>query len=159
MAEGILAGEPSPYIEGDYALRVVRMRGRVTGAQHEIALAVFTWHGRRYLVSPRAERNWARNLCADGRCVLMSRDGAEQCRAERVGDPDVAAEVAARYVEKINAPWATAQFPFQADTPAEDIAAVSDLFSVFILRADEDNPNRAPTERPGVTPRAGSAGR
>jgi F420H(2)-dependent quinone reductase len=133
MAHTILAAEPAPYEEGGYVRRVLEIRGRRTGTVHSVPLAVVTLFGGNYLVSPRSERNWVRNLAANPSCLIRTRDTSEARYAVRVIDRARAVEVICTYVQTMRAPWAIAQFPFSGEATREQIAAVADRVAVFEL--------------------------
>jgi hypothetical protein len=133
MADTIIAAEPDPYEEGGYVRRVLGIRGRRTGTVHSVPLAVITLFGGNYLVSPRSERNWVRNLSENPNCLIRARDSSEPRYAVRVIDRSRAVEVICTYLKTMSAPWAIAQFPFDGDATREEIAAVADQVAVFEL--------------------------
>jgi len=52
--------------------RVLEHRGRTTGELHHTPVNLLTYEGAEYLVSPRGETQWVRNVRhADGHCVLI----------------------------------------------------------------------------------------
>ncbi len=65
-------------ISGTKALAV---RGRRSGVVHRVPVIPVDVEGARYLVSPRGETDWARNLRAAGEGELQSRHGVEPFRA------------------------------------------------------------------------------
>jgi deazaflavin-dependent oxidoreductase (nitroreductase family) len=65
-------------ISGTKALAV---RGRRTGVVHRVPVIPVEVEGVRYLVSPRGETDWARNLRAAGEGELRSKHGVEPFRA------------------------------------------------------------------------------
>ena len=65
-------------ISGTKALAV---RGRRSGAVHRVPDIPVDHEGARYLVSPRGETDWARNLRAAGEGELQSRRGVLAFRA------------------------------------------------------------------------------
>jgi hypothetical protein len=133
MVQTILAEEPAPYEEGGYVRRVVEIRGRRTRDVHPVPLAVITRFGGNYLVSPRVDRNWVRNLTTNPNCVIRSRDVSEPKYAVRVIDRARAVEVIVTYVRLMNSPWTIAQFPFAADASTEEIATAAEQVAVFEL--------------------------
>ena len=61
---------------------VLFVRGRKSGKLVKVPMdPPFEWHGTRYLVSPRGETHWARNLRAAGEADLRTRRGLEHVRA------------------------------------------------------------------------------
>lgn len=77
MTDTILDGPPQPLVDGGYALRVLYTTGRRSGRRRPVPTGVVVLGDRRYLVCPDPRRDWARNLAADPRCVIASRDGEE----------------------------------------------------------------------------------
>ena len=124
---------PSPARTDGYVRRVLRVRGRVSGAAHDVPIAVLSVHGAQFVVPPVRDRDWVRNLLANPACEIVTRDGAELRHARRIEIPAEAADVAATYISLMNAPWAVAQFPFGPDAERAQIEAVADRFAVFEL--------------------------
>ena len=61
---------------------VLLVRGRKSGKVLRVPMdPPFEWNGARYLVSPRGETHWARNLRAAGEADLRTRLGLEHVRA------------------------------------------------------------------------------
>ena len=135
MAESILAAQPEPYVDGGFVRRVVQVRGRRSGAVHDVPIAVVSLRGAHYLVSPTLARNWVRNLIADPACTIRSRDGRELVRAARVEDPERVADVVSTYLATMNAPWAVAQFPFPPDADLAQIRQAAERVAVFELES------------------------
>lgn len=71
------------------ALRVkptVTVVGRRSGQPRSVPVNVLEHEGKRYLVSPRGETEWARNLRAAGQCQLRTRGKLEDLEATEVAD-------------------------------------------------------------------------
>ena len=64
--------------------RTLAVRGRRTGEIRRVPVIPVDHDGARYLVSPRGETQWARNLRAAGEGELRSRQGQERFRAIEV---------------------------------------------------------------------------
>jgi len=103
-------GRPRPYVRPGALLRTVLnpitvalggrtvlvVRGRTTGKPIKVPMdPPFEWDGSRYLVSPRGETHWARNLRAAGEAELRTRHGVEHIRAVELTGPEHDAIVAA----------------------------------------------------------------
>ena len=75
------------------------VRGRSSGVQRSVPVNVLEHGGDRYLMSPRGETDWVRNLRANGEGELRRRRSSERFRVSEV---DVAArpELIAAYREK-----------------------------------------------------------
>jgi hypothetical protein len=138
MTATILAAQPEPYTEGGYVRRVLEVRGRRTGTVHAVPLAVITLFGGNYLVSPRTDRNWVRNLSANPHCVIRARDVSEARYAVRVIDRARAVDVIGTYLRLMKSPWTVAQFPFAADATSDEISSAADTVAVFELTKPEN---------------------
>jgi hypothetical protein len=58
---------------------VLAVRGRKTGKLIKVPMdPPFEWHGTRYLVSPRGETHWVRNLRAAAEADLRARGGSSE---------------------------------------------------------------------------------
>jgi hypothetical protein len=88
-------GRPRPYVRPSAFLNkvlnpiavalgrksVLVVRGRKSGKVLKVPMdPPFEWNGTRYLVSPRGETHWARNLRAAGEADLRTRRGVEHLR-------------------------------------------------------------------------------
>lgn len=62
------------------------VRGRVSGEWRTVPVNVLELDGQRYLVAPRGDTEWVRNLRATGRGELRRRAGVEAFRATEVPD-------------------------------------------------------------------------
>ena len=76
-------------------LRMLRVHGRRTGKLHATPVLVLHLRGFRYLVAPRGETDWARNLRAAGWGELMRGRGVERVEATEVEGEERVAAVAA----------------------------------------------------------------
>ncbi|MGE2729051.1 nitroreductase family deazaflavin-dependent oxidoreductase [Mycolicibacterium vaccae] len=70
-------------IQGSTAVQV---RGRKSGRPHRIVVNLLTVEGRRYLVSPRGDSQWARNVRAAGEVEVGARGHAHRHRAVELPD-------------------------------------------------------------------------
>ena len=60
---------------------VLQVRGRTSGKLLKVPMdPPFEWNGTRYLVSPRGETHWVRNLRAAGEADLRTRRGTQHLR-------------------------------------------------------------------------------
>lgn len=67
---------------------VLAVRGRKTGRWHIVPVNVLEYGGQRYLVAPRGETDWVRNLRAAGEGELRWRGRVERFRAAEVPDAE-----------------------------------------------------------------------
>lgn len=68
--------------------RVLRVRGRTSGEWRSVPVNVLTLEGRRYLVAPRGETQWVRNLRSAGTGQLRVGRRVETFRATELSDDD-----------------------------------------------------------------------
>ncbi|MFZ1177544.1 MAG: nitroreductase/quinone reductase family protein [Mycobacterium sp.] len=67
--------------------RALRVRGRKSGKQRAVVINLLTVDGVDYLVSPRGNTQWARNVRAAGVIELGPRWRRKTARVTEVGDP------------------------------------------------------------------------
>jgi deazaflavin-dependent oxidoreductase (nitroreductase family) len=64
------------------------VRGRRSGEWRKVPVNVLELDGKRYLVAPRGDTQWARNLRAAGGGELRTRSGTEAFTATEIPDSD-----------------------------------------------------------------------
>ncbi len=107
---------------------VVVVRGRVSGRPRGVVVNVLEKAGARYLVAPRGDTQWARNLRAAGTGELRHRGKTQRFRAVELPDAEKPPLIDA-YLK-----------PFAAKTPSDR------------PRAFQLNPRRCGVARPAVFP-------
>ncbi len=110
--------------------RVLAVRGRTSGEWRTVPVNLLEHEGVRYLVAPRGETHWVRNLRVSGSGELRLGRRREVFRATELADADKPAVLRA-YLEK----WAfeVNQF-FQgvgADAPEAEIRRIAPGYPVF----------------------------
>jgi deazaflavin-dependent oxidoreductase (nitroreductase family) len=110
--------------------RLLEVRGRTSGEVRTTVVNLLTVDGVRYLVAPRGETQWVRNLRAAGTGTLRVGKRAETFTAHEL--PDEAKPPVIRAYLKAWA-WEVGKFfeGLEADSPDADIAAVAAGFPVF----------------------------
>ena len=68
--------------------RVLRVRGRKSGELRSAPVNLLEHEGRRYLVAPRGETQWVRNLRSAGEGELMVGSKVERFRAVELADEE-----------------------------------------------------------------------
>ena len=68
--------------------RILAVKGRTSGQWRTTPVNLLSYDGRRYLVSPRGETQWARNLRAAGTGELRLGRGAESFRGRELTDDE-----------------------------------------------------------------------
>src|SRR5215469_5174946 len=84
---------------GPGTARVLAVKGRKSGKWRTVPVNMLTHDGHRYLVSPRGETQWVRNLRAAGDGELRRGLRAESFRARELGDDEKVAVLRA-YLKK-----------------------------------------------------------
>ena len=129
MLEKIRTGDPAPYQEGRYVLRVLSVPGRVSGEPRALPIAVPMVGGERYVCGPNRDRDWVRNLLAAGVCEVEG-DPEPRHRAILVEDESAAVAVHSYLgaLGRVSGEW-----PFPAGAPVAEIARPVKEFAVFRL--------------------------
>ena len=113
-----------------YGSRMLAVRGRRSGAWRTVPVNLLEQGGARYLVAPRGETEWVRNLRAQGGGELRLGRRSEAFRAREVADADKPALLRA-YLER----WAfeVARFFPGVDTRSSDaeLLRVAACYPVF----------------------------
>jgi hypothetical protein len=111
---------------------VLRVRGRTSGETQEVPLNPLPFDGVRYLVAPRGETQWVRNVrAAGGHAELRAGREMERVVATEVADDEKPAILRA-YLKKWK--WEVGQF-FDGgpDSPDEDLQRIAPNHPVFRL--------------------------
>lgn len=135
MVDRLLSGPVQPLPPDRYALRVLGVRGRRSGRVHQTPVGLLDWRGERFLVSPDRTRDWPSNLRADPELTLSTADHVFHGHAEEITST-AAAEVVARYLDVVEAPWAIAAFGVPEGATVGQIAAEVDRMAVFLVRRE-----------------------
>lgn len=103
------------------ALRVIptlAVRGRTSGEWRKVPVNVLEVDGGRYLVAPRGDTQWARNLRVAGGGELRTRKGTESFRAVEIPDfekPPLIEAYLARWGRQVKSQFR--ELPDPADHP------------------------------------------
>jgi deazaflavin-dependent oxidoreductase (nitroreductase family) len=110
--------------------RVLAVRGRKSGEVRTTVVNLFTHDGVRYLLAPRGNTQWVRNLRAAGTAELRLGRRTQRFTAVEVADPDKPPLIRL-YLRKWA--WETGAFfdGLKADSPEADVAAAAPGFPVF----------------------------
>jgi deazaflavin-dependent oxidoreductase (nitroreductase family) len=110
--------------------RVLRVRGRKSGLWRSTPVNVLTLDDRRYLVAPRGETEWVRNIRVARHGELVVGRRVEQFGAEELGDDDKVAVLRA-YLRR----WYFEVGKFfggvKADAPDQDLRRIAPEHPVF----------------------------
>ena len=110
--------------------RELRVRGRKSGEWRATPVNLLTVDGQRYLVAPRGQTQWVRNIRVVGEGELRVGRRVQQFRAAELTD-DAKAPILKEYLRKWG--WEVGQFFEGLDKQATDadLAAVAPGFPVF----------------------------
>lgn len=128
----------NPIIEGFVRLglslrgaQVLAVRGRASGKWRTTPVNPVTVGGQRYLVAPRGDTHWARNLRASGEGVLRVGRRSQPIRATEVSDADKPSILRA-YLRRWRAE--TGKFFGVSEDPSdEELARVAPDHPVFCI--------------------------
>jgi deazaflavin-dependent oxidoreductase (nitroreductase family) len=113
--------------------RVLEVTGRKSGLPRRTPVNLLTVDGRQYLVSPRGEGDWVRNVRASGgRLDLLLGRRREHRTAHEVGDGDKP-EILRAYLRRWKAEVGVFFDGVGPDSSPEEIAAIAPRHPVFEL--------------------------
>jgi deazaflavin-dependent oxidoreductase (nitroreductase family) len=104
-------------------------RGRKTGRPRVVAVTFVDVDGQRYLVSPRGESEWVRNVRAAGGEAVIRRGGRTTVRLEEIGVAE-RAPILKAYLQKTRRAT-QALFGLNPDAPSEEFARIAERHPVF----------------------------
>src|ERR1700752_507468 len=114
--------------------RALRVRGRKSGKQRGVVVNLLTVDGVDYLVSPRGNTQWARNVRAAGGVEMGPRWRSEHLRVTEVDDaakPEVLRRYLARWYWQVKG-YVAGLTPESTD---EQLRAAAPTIPVFVLAA------------------------
>ena len=115
--------------------RVLEVRGRKTGEPRRTPVNLLTFDDRPYLVSPRGEGQWVRNLrAADGRLATMVGRRREEWVATELADADKVPVLRA-YLRRWKAEVGVFFDGTSADSTDDELAAIAPRHPVFALES------------------------
>ena len=113
--------------------RVLEVRGRKTGEPRRTPVNLLTFDDGRYLVSPRGEGQWVRNLrAADGRLATIVGSRREEWLATELADADKVPVLRA-YLRRWKAEVGVFFDGTSADSSDDELAAIAPRHPVFAL--------------------------
>lgn len=123
--------------------RILEVRGRTSGEVRSTPVNLLTVGGQRYLVAPRGETQWVRNMRAAGAGTLRVGRRVEAFDAVELAD-DAKPEILRAYLRAWA--WEVGKFfdGLTKDSPDIDVAAAAPGFPVFRVAPVRPGPS-APT--------------
>ena len=113
----------------------LEVKGRKSGQVRSTVVNSVEYEGGRYLVSPRGESEWVRNVRADGGQAVIRHGKREQVSLEEMPAGKTAAIIQAYLKE--NAMATKGHFGIDPDAPLEEFERIAPLHPVFRIT---DNP-------------------
>jgi deazaflavin-dependent oxidoreductase (nitroreductase family) len=110
--------------------RVLRVKGRKSGEWRSVPVNLLTIDDTRYLVAPRGETQWVRNLRAAGEGELVLGRRVEKFRAVELSDEDKP-DVLKAYLKRWKAEVGIFFEGVSADSPDEDLRRIAPKHPVF----------------------------
>jgi deazaflavin-dependent oxidoreductase (nitroreductase family) len=118
-----------------YGSRVLSVRGRKTGEWRSTPVNPITIDGERYIVSPRGNTQWARNLrAANGEGELRLGRKTERFTATEIGD-DAKPAILRAYLKKWKFEVGVFFDGVDANAPEESLLAIAPGYPVFRITA------------------------
>jgi deazaflavin-dependent oxidoreductase (nitroreductase family) len=112
--------------------RVLEVRGRSSGAPRRTPVNLLAFEGERYLVAPRGETQWVRNLRVSGEGRLLLGARAEPFKAVEVADEEKVPILRA-YLKRWKAEVGAFFDGVGPDSPEEELARIAPKHPVFRL--------------------------
>jgi deazaflavin-dependent oxidoreductase (nitroreductase family) len=115
---------------GFWGSRVLRVRGRKSGQWRSTPVNLLSFDGKRYLVAPRGETQWVRNLRAAGGGELVLGRRTEAFRAVELSDTEKPPVLRA-YLKRWKAEVGIFFDGVSAGSPEDDLARIAPRHPVF----------------------------
>jgi deazaflavin-dependent oxidoreductase (nitroreductase family) len=113
--------------------RVLEVRGRTSGEPRRVPVNLLTFEGERYLVAPRGETQWVRNLRASGgEGTLLLGRGREPFLATELEDDDKP-QLLRAYLKRWKAEVGMFFEGVTADAPDDELRRIAPGYPVFRL--------------------------
>jgi deazaflavin-dependent oxidoreductase (nitroreductase family) len=114
--------------------RELRVRGRKTGEWRATPVNLLTWESQRYLVAPRGETQWVRNLRVAGGGELRVGRRVEAFSAHEVPDAEKVPVLRA-YLKRWKAEVGVFFSGVSATSPEEDLRRIASDHPVFLIES------------------------
>lgn len=108
------------------------VRGRKSGNEYAVAVTVLTLDGEQYLVAPRGETQWVRNVRAAEQVRLEKGASVESFLTQELND-DRKLPVLSAYLSEYRKA-VQRYFPIQAGSAPEEFESIADSYPTFLLR-------------------------
>jgi len=113
--------------------RVLRVRGRTTGEWRSVPVNLLTFEGQRYLVAPRGETQWVKNIRKSGGGELRLGRKTEAISVAELSD-DEKPDLLRAYVKRWKAEVGVFFGGVSAKSPEEDLRRIAPDHPVFRIQ-------------------------
>ena len=113
--------------------RVLRVRGRTTGEWRSVPVNLLTFEGQRYLVAPRGETQWVKNIRKSGGGELRLGPKTEAISVAELSD-DEKPDLLRAYVKRWKAEVGVFFGGVSAKSPEEDLRRIAPDHPVFRIQ-------------------------
>ncbi|HVC77329.1 MAG TPA: nitroreductase/quinone reductase family protein [Candidatus Micrarchaeaceae archaeon] len=110
--------------------RVLRVKGRTSGEWRTAPVNLLTYEGKQYLVAPRGQTQWVRNIRVSGTGELLLGSKVQPFRAVEVGD-DEKIPILKAYLKRWKAEVGVFFRGVSADSPDADLRRIAPDHPVF----------------------------
>jgi len=110
--------------------RVLRVKGRSSGEWRSAPVNLLTYEGKQYLVAPRGQTQWVRNIRVSGTGELLLGNQAQSFRAVELGD-DEKIPILKAYLKRWKAEVGIFFRGVSADSPEADLRRIAPDHPVF----------------------------
>ena len=110
--------------------RVLRVKGRSSGEWRSAPVNLLTYEGKQYLVAPRGQTQWVRNIRVSGTGKLLLGNQAQSFRAVELGD-DEKIPILKAYLKRWKAEVGIFFRGVSADSPEADLRRIAPDHPVF----------------------------
>jgi len=114
--------------------RVLRVKGRSSGEWRSAPVNLLTYEGKQYLVAPRGQTQWVRNIRASGTGELLLGSKAQPFRAVEIGDSEKIPILRA-YLKRWKAEVGVFFSGVSADSPEPELRRIAPDHPVFRVEA------------------------
>ena len=113
--------------------RVLRVRGRTSGEWRSVPVNLLTFEGQRYLVAPRGETQWVKNIRKAGGGELQLGRKTEPIQVTELSNEEKP-ELLRAYLKRWKAETGVFFDGVSADSPEEDVRRIAPKHPVFRIQ-------------------------
>jgi deazaflavin-dependent oxidoreductase (nitroreductase family) len=114
--------------------RVLRVRGRTSGEWRSAPVNLLTYEGKQYLVAPRGQTQWVRNLRVAGNAELLLGNKVQPFKAVEISDAEKIPILRA-YLKRWKAEVGVFFSGVSADSPEDSVRRIAPDHPVFRIEA------------------------